>query len=76
MKLIYRGIKYLSRKSKVTVRSPKSAIAQKYRLSSSPDSNKVMLIRPIQYYTYRGVSYTKSLVFDTKTIVLLDLDRQ
>ena len=76
MKLIYRGIKYLSRKSKVAVQPPKSAIAQKYRLSSSPDSNKVMLIRPIQYYTYRGVSYTKSLVFDTKTIVLLDLDRQ
>ena len=76
MKLIYRGIKYLSRKSKVRVKPPESAIAQKYRLSSSPDSNKVMLIRPIQYYTYRGVSYTKSLVFDTKTIVLLDLDRQ
>ena len=74
MKLIYRGIKYLSGKSNVTVQPPKT-IAQKYRLSSSPDSNKVIIIRPIHYYTYRGVSYTKNSVFDTQTKVLLDIDR-
>ena len=74
MKLIYRGIKYLSGKSNVTVQPAKPAIAQKYRLSSSPDSNKVIIIRPIHYYTYRGVSYTKNSVFDTQTKVLLDID--
>ena len=73
MKLIYRGIKYLFG-SNVKVQPPKTAIAQKYRLSSSPDSNKVIIIIPIRYYTYRGVSYTKNSVFDTQTKVLLDID--
>lgn len=76
MKLIYRGIKYISWKNKIRTQLPNSIISRKYRLSNSQDSNKVMIIRPIHYYTYRGVSYTKNLVFDTQTKLLLDLDRQ
>ena len=48
----------------------------KYRLSNAQDANKVILIRPVRYYTYRGVSYSKNLVFDTQTKLLLDIDRQ
>ena len=46
-----------------------------YRQDDNSD-NKVILVKPIHYYTYRGVSYTKNLVFDTQTSLLLNIDRQ
>ena len=77
MKLTYRGISYKSSKAEIEPKQLDSAIPlAKYRLSNDQDANKVILIRPIHYYTYRGVSYTKNLVFDTQTKVLLDIDRQ
>lgn len=75
-KLTYRGNQYISLTTQIRAKVSKLAMPHKYRLSPEKDSNKVILIRPIQYYTYRGVSYTKNLVFDTKTQLLLDIDRQ
>lgn len=77
MKLTYRGINYKSEIAEVETQPLKTeATYDKYRLGNAQDSNKVILIRPIHCYTYRGVSYTKSLVFDTQTKLLLDIDRQ
>ncbi|MDJ0572601.1 MAG: DUF4278 domain-containing protein [Pleurocapsa sp. MO_192.B19] len=77
MKLTYRGINYQIHKTAVEPKQFDSAInLAKYRISNHHDSNKVILIRPIHYYTYRGVSYTKHLIFDTKTELLLDINRQ
>ena len=77
MKLTYRGIKYKSEISEAETQTLKTGAAfDKYRLGNAQDSNKVILIRPMHYYTYRGVSYTKNLVFDTQTKLLLNIDRQ
>lgn len=75
MKLTYRGIKYTS-PTQVWNRSSSHDILHQHRLSHSRDSNVVILIRPQRYYNYRGISYTKTLVFDTKTQNLLNIDRQ
>ena len=77
MKLTYRGIKYKSPKPEVEPKQTNLAIAfSKYLVSNHQDGNKVILVRPIHYYTYRGVSYTKNLIFDNHTKLLLDVDRQ
>lgn len=77
MKLTYRGINYKSKKTAIEPkRFEKGIPTAKYRLSNHQDSNKVILIRPIHYFTYRGVSYTKQLIFDTQTKFLLDIDRE
>ena len=77
MKLTYRGINYKSRKTAIDPKHLGGGIpTTKYRLSNHQDSNKVILIRPIHYFTYRGVSYTKQLIFDNRTKFLLDIDRQ
>ena len=75
-KLTYRGNDYISQTTQIGAKALKLATSYKYRLSPDEDSNKVILIRPIQYYTYRGVSYTKNLTFDIKTQFLIDIDRQ
>ncbi len=77
MKLTYRGIDYKSQKQEVDPKQLPSAISfSKYLVSNHCDSNKVILVRPIHYYTYRGVSYTKNLIFDSHTKLLLDIGRQ
>ena len=77
MKLTYRGIDYKSQKQEVEPKQLQSAKRfSKYLVSNHNDSNKVILVRPIHYYTYRGVSYTKNLIFDSRTKLLLDIDRQ
>ncbi len=77
MKLTYRGINYQSHKTEVRPQQLQTAILLKqYCLANAQDANKINLIRPIHYYTYRGVSYTKNLVFDTQTKLLLDIDQQ
>ncbi|MEM7758496.1 MAG: DUF4278 domain-containing protein [Cyanobacteria bacterium P01_A01_bin.40] len=76
MKLTYRGIRYKSQTAATDTGQSQHIISCKYRLSDAQDSNKLILIRPINYYTYRGISYTKNLVFDTQTKLLLDIDRQ
>jgi|GEM_PF-2508021 len=77
MKLTYRGINYKSQKQEVNPRElPSATPCSKYLVSNHQDSNKVILVRPIHYYTYRGVSYTKNLIFDSNTKLLLDLDHQ
>ena len=76
MKLVYRGIGYQSKKQKVKPQQLDFAKAlPKYLVSNHRDANKIILVRPIHYYTYRGVSYTK-MVVDTKTKLLLDTNRQ
>ena len=74
MKLTYRGIDYTSLCSQSKARTS-FVIPQKYRLSRSQDSNVVILMKPVSYYTYRGVSYNKNPVFNTKTKLILDPDR-
>ena len=74
MKLTYRGINYTSLSFQGKARTS-FLIPQKYRLSLSQDSNVVILMKPVSYYTYRGVSYTKNPVFNTKTKLILACDR-
>jgi hypothetical protein len=70
MKLTYRGINYHQE-----IQGLESAsIVAKYRLSNDRDANKLIFIRPIHYYTYRGVSYTKNLIFAPKTQLLVKND--
>ena len=88
MKLTYRGIEYKSGKQEIEAKQLDSAIScsKYYKSVAKPcrkadrqndnSDNKVILVKPIHYYTYRGVSYTKNLVFDTQTRLLLDIDRQ
>lgn len=77
MKLTYRGINYQSQKTEVRPQQLQSAILLKqYHLANAQDANKIILIRPLHYYTYRGISYTKNFVFDTQTKLLLDIDHQ
>ena len=77
MKLTYRGINYKSQPSDVESQEHNCEVAlNKYCLNNAQTDKKVILIRPIHYYTYRGVSYTKNLVFDNQSKLLLDIDRQ
>ncbi|MCC0179579.1 DUF4278 domain-containing protein [Waterburya agarophytonicola K14] len=46
------------------------------KIQDSRNDRQVILIRPIHYYTYRGISYTKNLTFDNRTKKLLDIDRK
>ena len=77
MKLTYRGINYKVPKQELEPQQLDSAIPlSEYRISKHRDGNKVILVRPIHYYTYRGVSYTKNLIFDSHTKLLLDTEQQ
>lgn len=77
MKLTYRGIDYKLQKTEVESQQHDCEVASdKYCLNNAQANKKIILIRPIHYYTYRGVSYTKNLVFDTQNQLLLDIDRQ
>lgn len=65
MKLTYRGVNYQSQATEVQSKQLDCANPEaKYRLSSDPNSHKIILIRPTHFYTYRGVSYTKNLIFN------------
>jgi hypothetical protein len=77
MKLTYRGIIYKLQKTDAEPHQHHYSVASnKYCLNNAQAENKVILIRPIHYFTYRGVSYTKNLVFDIRNKLLLDIDRQ
>ena len=60
IKLIYRGVNYQSQPQKL----------YSFTSSDQDDANKtgnfehLVLIQPMHYYTYRGVSYTKTVVAD------------
>ena len=81
MKLTYRGIKYQTPAPKKTTDNLATAIPQDNQIQDKkipnkhPQENQLILVRPIHYYTYRGVSYTKNLFFDNNTKNLLDIDR-
>ena len=68
MQLIYRGISY--KNSFPAQKTPKVDYIRKYRLSENYDSNKIAWVRPIRYYIYRGVSYTKSPIINATTQLL------
>ena len=68
MQLTYRGISY--NHSSQAQKTSKVEYMCKYRLSEDYDSNKIAWIRPIKYYIYRGVSYTKSPMINAKTQLL------
>lgn len=76
MKLTYRGINYQIQASETTTDILETAISLDKKIQDrQPQENKLILVRPIHYYTYRGVSYTKNLFFDNNTKDLLDIDR-
>ncbi len=68
MQLIYRGISY--KNIFQAQKTPKVDYIRKYRLSEDYDSNKIAWVRPIRYYIYRGVSYTKSPIINATTQLL------
>ena len=68
MQLIYRGISY--KNIFQAQKTPKVDYIRKYRLSEDYDSNKIAWVRPIRYYIYRGVSYTKSPMINATTQLL------
>ena len=77
MKLTYRGVSYQSQAIAVKPEQLNSVSCwAKHPLSSDPDSNEIILIRPIHFYTYRGVSYTKNFVYDTCIKILLSINQQ
>ena len=68
MQLTYRGISY--NRSHQAQQTPKVDCIQKYRLSEDSDSNIIAWVRQLQYYTYRGVSYTKRPLMNATTQLL------
>ncbi|MGD1918751.1 MAG: DUF4278 domain-containing protein [Pleurocapsa sp.] len=77
MKLTYRGINYKAPKQEVKTDLIDNIVSlEKYLTEDTKKSNKDIQVKPIHYYTYRGVSYTKNLVFDNHTKFLLDIDRK
>lgn len=65
MKLTYRGISYQTpTPDKYPEKIEESLGLDQHFINREQDKAKIMLIRPIHYYTYRGVSYTKNLIFD------------
>lgn len=73
IKLTYRGIEYTS-PIRVRDRSSSLGILRQPPPDRSYDLNVVILICSQRYYNYRGISYTKTLVFDTETLILLNID--
>ncbi|MDJ0591760.1 MAG: DUF4278 domain-containing protein [Pleurocapsa sp. MO_226.B13] len=78
MKLTYRGISYQSQSQAIKPSRLNSARSlSKYLISNHQDGNKIIiLVRPMEFYTYRGVSYTKNPIFDSQTKLLLDIEQQ
>ena len=76
MKLTYRGIKYKAQKQESESSMSNSFIFLNRCFTESVEDNKVVQIKPIHYFTYRGVSYTKNLFFDSATKHLIDIDRK
>ncbi len=77
MKLTYRGVSYQSQSQAIKPsRLNPARYLSKYLISNHQDGNKIILVRPIQFYTYRGVSYTKNSIFDSQTKLLLDIEQQ
>ena len=68
MQLTYRGISYKS--SSQAQKTAKVDYIRKYHLSENRDSNKIAWVRPIKYYIYRGVSYTKRPLVNAATQIL------
>ena len=75
MKLTYRGRSYKAQKEVKTNLSENKIVLEQH-LKSSTEENKVIQIKPIHYYTYRGISYTKNLFFDSHSKLLLDIERK
>ena len=68
MQLTYRGITYNNNYQ--APKTPNVDCICKYRLSENRDSNKIAWIRPVKYYTYRGVTYTKQPLINANTRLL------
>ena len=68
MQLTYRGIPYNKNFQTQTTQTVKHT--HKYRLSEAPDSNKIAWVKPVKYYTYRGVSYLKFPLVNSPTKLL------
>jgi hypothetical protein len=66
MKLTYRGVNYKTQKPEVQQEQLDHNISDEEHLTSNLKNHQI-LVKPIHYYTYRGVSYTKNLFFDSHT---------
>ena len=76
-KLIYRGINYKFQKQNEQVKKPNFKVPVDQGGSQNiSNSQRLISIRPMNYYTYRGVSYSKNLISDSHKQILLDIERQ
>ena len=76
MKLTYRGVNYESQTiDKQLPQFPIPIPVDQCGANKIKHLDRLISIKPV-YYTYRGVSYIKNYVSNTKPIVLLELDRQ
>ncbi|MEL6494983.1 MAG: hypothetical protein AAFQ41_07645 [Cyanobacteria bacterium J06623_7] len=77
MKFTYRGVGY---KSPIQDGQAKKSVlpipVDKCGAPRRQNFDRLISIVPLNYYTYRGVSYTKTLVSDTWERILLDIARQ
>ena len=76
MKLIYRGINYQDRLQIQLEDSSNNQISFDYHLNRNTNNDRVIQVKPIYYYTYRGISYTKNLIVDPYAKLLLNIGRQ
>lgn len=77
IELVYRGINYKSQRQKEQTQKIYTLTpSDKCGAKKSENLNRLISIKPLHYYTYRGVSYTKTVVSDSRKKILLDIDRQ
>jgi hypothetical protein len=70
MQLIYRGINYKT--ADCQTKSSNTERACQYNLAYDENAQELVWVRQIQYYTYRGVSYTKSPIVNAKARIISD----
>lgn len=70
MQLTYRGINYET--VDPATESSNKGFACRYSLTYDKNSERIAWVRSVLYYTYRGVSYTKSPLVNAKARIIPD----
>ncbi|MEL6581470.1 MAG: hypothetical protein AAFQ14_17155 [Cyanobacteria bacterium J06621_12] len=75
--LTYRGISYKSPliNQQLDLSEPVTPV-DRCGSQKAQTGDRLISITPMNYYTYRGVSYSKNLVADLHQGILLDIARQ
>lgn len=75
--LTYRGINYKSQTLDIQPEQDRcSTPVDRCGSQKHQNLNRLIAIKPMHYYTYRGVSYLKTTIGDRERQLLLDLDRR